>query len=59
MPTGGIRPDNIKAYRDAGGVAFGVGSALVDARIRVTEEYLLTIRETARAFALAVNDPST
>lgn len=59
MPTGGIRPDNIKAYRDAGGVVFGVGSALVDARIRVTEEYLLTIRETARAFALAVNDPST
>lgn len=57
MPTGGIRPDNIKAYLDAGGVAFGIGSALVDARIPVTEDYLLTIRETARAFMLAVNDP--
>jgi 2-dehydro-3-deoxyphosphogluconate aldolase/(4S)-4-hydroxy-2-oxoglutarate aldolase len=59
MPTGGIRPDNVKAYRDAGGVAFGVGSALVDARIPVTEEYLLTIRETARAFITALSDPST
>lgn len=59
MPTGGIRPDNIKAYQYAGGVAFGVGSALVDSRVPVTEEYLLTIRETARAFMQAVSASST
>ena len=59
MPTGGIRPDNIRAYLDAGGVAFGIGSALVNARVPVTEDYLLTIRETARAFVQAISDPNT
>jgi 2-dehydro-3-deoxyphosphogluconate aldolase/(4S)-4-hydroxy-2-oxoglutarate aldolase len=58
MPTGGIRPDNIRAYQDAGGVAFGIGSALVNARVPITEEYLLTIRETARAFVQAISVPS-
>ncbi|MFO7256859.1 MAG: bifunctional 4-hydroxy-2-oxoglutarate aldolase/2-dehydro-3-deoxy-phosphogluconate aldolase [Bacteroidota bacterium] len=59
MPTGGIRPDNIRAYMDAGGVAFGIGSALVNSRNPITEEYLLTIRETARAFVQAVSGPSS
>src|SRR5690606_2218716 len=59
MPAGGIRPDSIRAYLDAGGVAFGIGSALVSARVPVTEDYLLTIRETARAFVQAISDPNT
>lgn len=59
MPTGGIRPDNIKAYQDAGGVAFGIGSALVNASTPVNDTYLQTIRETAKAFVQAIADPTT
>src|SRR5690606_39387833 len=33
MPTGGIRPDNISADLDAGGVDFGIRAALVNARL--------------------------
>ena len=28
IPTGGVTPDNVRAYRDAGADGFGVGSAL-------------------------------
>jgi 2-dehydro-3-deoxyphosphogluconate aldolase / (4S)-4-hydroxy-2-oxoglutarate aldolase len=46
MPTGGITIENIGAFKKAGAVAYGIGSALVDARQEVTEEYLnqLTIK---------------
>ncbi len=54
MPTGGIRLDNIDAYQRAGGVAFGIGTALVDARKPITDEYLLTVKDTARQFMQAV-----
>lgn len=54
MPTGGIRVDNIDAYQRAGGVAFGIGTALVDARKPVTDEYLLVISDIARQFVQAV-----
>ena len=46
MPTGGITLENIAEFKKAGAVAFGIGSALVDARQVVTNEYLneLTIK---------------
>ena len=46
MPTGGITLENIVEFKNAGAVAFGIGSALVDARQVVTNEYLneLTIK---------------
>ena len=46
MPTGGITLANIAEFKKAGAVAYGIGSALVDARQVVTDEYLneLTIK---------------
>lgn len=55
MPTGGVNLDNIRAYMEAGGVAFGIGTSLVNARKPVTEGALLHISETARKFIEAVN----
>ena len=55
MPTGGIQPDNIKAYQQAGGVAFGIGTALVNSKLPVTDAYLRQITATAASFVRAVN----
>lgn len=55
MPTGGIQPDNIEEYLKAGGVAFGIGTALVNSKKPVTDEYLRNIKDTARKFIRAVN----
>ena len=54
MPTGGVSLDNIKGFRDAGAAAFGLGSALVDTRQAVTDEYLAQLTERARRFVAAV-----
>jgi len=56
MPTGGVTLDNIKAYKDAGAVAYGIGSALVNTRIPVSDQSLDAIRDSARAFAQAVQN---
>src|SRR5690606_1527045 len=55
MPTGGIQLDNIQEYQKAGGVAFGIGTALVNSKKPLTDEYLLTIKDNARKFIQAVN----
>lgn len=47
MPTGGISHQNIAAFRAAGAVAFGIGSALVDVKQPVTDNYLQSL--TAKA----------
>jgi 2-dehydro-3-deoxyphosphogluconate aldolase/(4S)-4-hydroxy-2-oxoglutarate aldolase len=54
MPTGGVSLDNIKSFADAGAVAFGLGSALVDTKQAVTDAYLAQLTEKARAFVTAV-----
>lgn len=46
MPTGGITVENIKSFKDAGAVAFGIGSALVNAK----EINLETIKLSAAKF---------
>jgi 2-dehydro-3-deoxyphosphogluconate aldolase / (4S)-4-hydroxy-2-oxoglutarate aldolase len=55
MPTGGVNISNIGAFRDAGAVAFGVGSALVDSSQPVTSHYLATLASSAAAFVKAIS----
>jgi 2-dehydro-3-deoxyphosphogluconate aldolase/(4S)-4-hydroxy-2-oxoglutarate aldolase len=50
MPTGGVSLDNIQGFIDAGAVAFGLGSSLVDTKQAVTEAYLAQLSEKARQF---------
>jgi 2-dehydro-3-deoxyphosphogluconate aldolase/(4S)-4-hydroxy-2-oxoglutarate aldolase len=54
MPTGGVTLENIKEFQKAGGVAFGIASALVDTKNEITEEYLQQLTDKARKFIQAV-----
>lgn len=54
MPTGGINYQNIATFRAAGAVAFGIGSALVDAKQPVTEHYLQSLTEKAKQLVAAL-----
>ena len=56
MPTGGITPENISAFKNAGAVAFGIGTSLVDVKHEITEEYLHRVTENARKFVRAIAD---
>lgn len=48
FPVGGIRPDNMGGYIEAGATGFGLGSALFKADMEIDE-----IEQNARAFAAA------
>jgi len=54
LPTGGITPQNIKDYKQAGAVGFGIGSALVDTKQPITPSHLQQITERARQFVTAI-----
>ncbi len=54
MPTGGVNLSNIKAFKDTGAVAFGIGTALVNSSEQVTAAYLAKLTQTAAGFAAAV-----
>ena len=54
MPTGGVTLDTIAGFAAAGAAAYGLGSALVDTRQPVTDEYLQQLTEKARQFVQAV-----
>ncbi len=54
MPTGGVNLTNISEFQKAGAVAYGIGSALIDASQKMTKEYLLQVTEKAKQFAEAV-----
>ncbi|HWK57967.1 MAG TPA: bifunctional 4-hydroxy-2-oxoglutarate aldolase/2-dehydro-3-deoxy-phosphogluconate aldolase [Parapedobacter sp.] len=56
LPTGGITPENVRDYKQAGAMGFGVGSALVDTKQPVTPHYLEQITEKARRFVAALAD---
>jgi len=56
MPTGGITPGNISEFKKAGAVAFGIGTSLVDAKHKITGEYLDRITENARKFVQAISE---
>jgi 2-dehydro-3-deoxyphosphogluconate aldolase / (4S)-4-hydroxy-2-oxoglutarate aldolase len=55
MPTGGIHVGNIREYRDAGVVAFGIGGALVDVSKEMTPGYLREMTEKARLLVGSLN----
>jgi 2-dehydro-3-deoxyphosphogluconate aldolase / (4S)-4-hydroxy-2-oxoglutarate aldolase len=54
MPTGGITLENIGEFQKAGAVAFGIGTALVNTKHEVTDEYLTQLTERAKKFVEAV-----
>jgi len=54
MPTGGVNLDNIYEYKEAGAVAYGIASALVDTKQEVTETYLQQLTDKARKYIQAV-----
>jgi 2-dehydro-3-deoxyphosphogluconate aldolase/(4S)-4-hydroxy-2-oxoglutarate aldolase len=55
MPTGGVDTDNVADYFEAGAVAVGAGSALVDYEAIAAEDWE-GVRESAAAFVEAVED---
>ncbi|MCI1773646.1 MAG: bifunctional 4-hydroxy-2-oxoglutarate aldolase/2-dehydro-3-deoxy-phosphogluconate aldolase [Paenibacillus lautus] len=54
LPTGGIDLNNIQAFMKAGAVGCGIGSALVNTQLEITDEYFVQLTEKARQFASAV-----
>lgn len=58
VPTGGVTIDQVAAYRDAGAVAVGVGSALIDAAT-VTACDWRTLTHRVAAFLAAWSTPSS
>lgn len=54
LPTGGITLENIRDFKNAGAVGFGLGSALVNTQQEITQQYLLSITSKAKQFVLAV-----
>lgn len=55
MPTGGVNLTNIKEFQKAGAVAFGVGSALVDTALKLSDAYLKELTGNAKKYIDAVN----
>ncbi|TCD00064.1 bifunctional 4-hydroxy-2-oxoglutarate aldolase/2-dehydro-3-deoxy-phosphogluconate aldolase [Pedobacter psychroterrae] len=55
MPTGGVSLENIADFHKAGAVGFGIGSALVDTKKKITEQYLAALTDKAAAFVQAVH----
>jgi len=54
MPTGGITLENISEFQKAGAVAFGIGTALVNTREKMTDEYLRQLTSKAKQFVQAI-----
>ena len=59
MPTGGINLDNILDYKEAGAVAFGIGSSLVNTKKPMTALYLEELTVRAKQFMQAVSNLKT
>ena len=55
MPTGGVSTENVAAYFEAGAVAVGAGSALVDYDAIEREDWD-AVRDSAAEFVAAVDD---
>lgn len=56
MPTGGIHLQNIREFFDAGAMAVGIGSALVNTKQKITDEYLQQLKSLAMKYVQAVNE---
>ena len=57
MPTGGVNLSNICEFQKAGAVAFGVGSALVDTSVKISDAYLNSLIEKAKHYVEAISTP--
>jgi 2-dehydro-3-deoxyphosphogluconate aldolase / (4S)-4-hydroxy-2-oxoglutarate aldolase len=55
LPTGGVTLENIRDFKNAGAVGFGIGSSLVNTKEEITEKYLLQLTAKAQKFVQAVN----
>ncbi len=55
MPTGGIDVNNVKAFFEAGAVAFGIGSSLVNNKAVLNELYFKELTARAQRFVSAIN----
>lgn len=55
MPTGGVMLENIADFHKAGAVGFGIGSALVDTKKKINEQYLNELKTKAAAFVAAIH----
>ncbi|WP_247002284.1 bifunctional 4-hydroxy-2-oxoglutarate aldolase/2-dehydro-3-deoxy-phosphogluconate aldolase [Halosolutus gelatinilyticus] len=55
VPTGGIGPDNVEAFFDAGAAAVGAGSSIVDYDA-IADDDMDRVRETAAAMVDAVEN---
>lgn len=55
IPTGGINLENIREFKKAGGVAFGIGSSLVDTKQTITKAYLEQLTSKAKQFVQAIS----
>jgi 2-dehydro-3-deoxyphosphogluconate aldolase/(4S)-4-hydroxy-2-oxoglutarate aldolase len=56
MPTGGLDAFNIKAFADAGAVAFGIGSALVNNSSFINDTYLQELTVKAEKLIIALKN---
>ncbi|MDE5411811.1 bifunctional 4-hydroxy-2-oxoglutarate aldolase/2-dehydro-3-deoxy-phosphogluconate aldolase [Alkalihalobacterium chitinilyticum] len=54
MPTGGIDLHNVADYIQTGAVAVGLGGALVNTKIEMTDEYFKDLTEKSKSFVEAV-----
>jgi 2-dehydro-3-deoxyphosphogluconate aldolase/(4S)-4-hydroxy-2-oxoglutarate aldolase len=54
MPTGGVNLNNIREFRAAGAVAYGIGSALVPAGQETTTEALDALKQRAADYINAL-----
>ncbi|HXB34853.1 MAG TPA: bifunctional 4-hydroxy-2-oxoglutarate aldolase/2-dehydro-3-deoxy-phosphogluconate aldolase [Puia sp.] len=54
MPTGGVNLNNIREFRAAGAVAYGIGSALVPAGQETTTEALDALKQRAADYIKAL-----
>jgi 2-dehydro-3-deoxyphosphogluconate aldolase/(4S)-4-hydroxy-2-oxoglutarate aldolase len=54
LPTGGVNLENIKQYKKAGAVGFGIGSSLVNTHKEITDQYLIQLTETAKNYVQAI-----
>lgn len=55
LPTGGITLDNIRDFNKAGAAGFGIGSALVNTKQKITTQYLQQLTDKSRKFVAAIN----
>ncbi|MBU7591717.1 bifunctional 4-hydroxy-2-oxoglutarate aldolase/2-dehydro-3-deoxy-phosphogluconate aldolase [Metabacillus halosaccharovorans] len=58
LPTGGVDLENINAFLKAGAVGCGIGSALVNSKQQVNEEYIEQLTSKARQFVSKVKEGS-